>query len=223
MVQGREYEIDILNDLLAGTHGRVFLLINLTTLNTNCETIIIMPTKGKMKNNSSSQKGGVVSSQTSDVSGIGTTRRGFFKNLILLLFGAEGVYLLFDFFKGNKKRNFEPEDLFVVGQTKDFESNRIYPFSSGKFYIYKFDDGGIIAISYRCTHLGCTIQYDEEQRNFVCPCHASAFNIKGEVLSPPATRPLDVLPVYIKNSEIKVDVNHPKKRKKFIKSQLTYA
>ncbi len=153
----------------------------------------------------------------------GTNRRSFIKRLILLLFGAEGAYLLFDFFKGNKKRNFEPEDMYVVGYVKDFEPKRIYPFSSGKFYIYKFDDGGIIAISYVCTHLGCTIQYDEGQGSFVCPCHASAFNIKGEVLSPPATRPLDVLPVYIKNGEIKVDINHPKKRKRFNKSQLTYA
>ncbi len=152
----------------------------------------------------------------------GTDRRSFLKHAVMFLFGAEAAYLLFDFFKGDKEKNFVPEDLYEVGHAKDFEPGRIYPFSSGKFYIYKFDDGGLMAVSYRCTHLGCTINYSEGDKKFICPCHASAFNIKGEVLSPPATRPLDTLPVYIKNGVVKVDINHPKKRKRFDRSQLTY-
>ena len=157
-----------------------------------------------------------------DKSRIVPKRRSFIKKTILFLFGVEATYLLFDFFRGNKKKNFEPEDLYEVGNIKDFEPGRIYPFTSGKFYIYKFDDGGVIAISYRCTHLGCTINFSESDDKFICPCHASAFNIKGEVLSPPATRPLDNFPVYIKNGIVKVDINHPKKRKRFERSQLTY-
>ncbi len=149
-------------------------------------------------------------------------RRSFLKRLILFLFGAQSAYLLFDFFKGNKEKDLDTEDIFEARHLKDFEPGRIYPFSSGKFYLYKFDDGGVIAVSYRCTHLGCTIRFDEGSGSFVCPCHASAFNIKGEVLSPPATRPLDTLPVQIKNGIVKVDVNHPQKRRRFERSQLVY-
>ncbi len=149
-------------------------------------------------------------------------RRGFLKKVIYFLLGIEVIYLLYDFFKGNKKRNLETDKLFEAGHIEDFEHNRVYPFSSGKFYVYKFDDGGMIAVSYRCTHLGCTIRFDEDKGDFVCPCHASAFNIKGEVLSPPATRPLDTLPLFIKNGEVRVDINHPQKRKRFERSQLVY-
>jgi nitrite reductase/ring-hydroxylating ferredoxin subunit len=173
---------------------------------------------GKIKK----QENSFSSPLTGDKRGASSNRRSFLKKVILFVFGAEAAYLLFDFFKGNDERIFEPEDMFEVGHLNDFEPNRIYPFSSGKFYIYKFDDGGIIAISYRCTHLGCTIRFDEDRGDFVCPCHASAFNIKGEVLSPPATRPLDSLPLVIKNGLVKVDVNHPKKRKRFERSQLVY-
>ena len=161
--------------------------------------------------------------QREDKKGKETTRRSFLKRIIMVLFGVEAIYLIFDFFRGNKEKNFEPEDMFEVGNIKNFEPGRIYPFTSGKFYIYKFNDGGLIAISYQCTHLGCTINYSASDSKFICPCHASAFNIKGEVLSPPATRPLDTLPMYIKNDIVKVDINHPKKRKRFEKSQLTYA
>jgi nitrite reductase/ring-hydroxylating ferredoxin subunit len=164
----------------------------------------------------------ISSSNRGDKRDAGPDRRNFLKKAVLFLFGAEAAYLLFDFFNGNKKENIEPEDLYEVGHTHDFEPGRIYPFTSGKFYIYKFDDGGMIAISYRCTHLGCTINYSADDKKFICPCHASAFNIKGEVLSPPATRPLDTLPVYIRNGIVKVDINHPKKRKRFERSQLVY-
>jgi len=151
-----------------------------------------------------------------------TDRRGFFKRTILFLFGAEAAYLLFDFFKGDKEKNIKPENVFEVGNFKDFESNRIYPFSTGRFYLYKFDDGGLIAVSYRCTHLGCTINYSESDKKFICPCHASAFNVKGEVISSPATRPLDIFPLHIKDGVVMVDLNHPKKREYFDKSQLIY-
>ncbi len=174
----------------------------------------------KRKNKNNENKG--LSSTAENGKKAAPGRRNFIKRAILFLFGAEAAYLLFDFFSGNKKKNFEPEDLYEVGHAKDFEPGRIYPFTSGKFYIYKFDDGGMIAISYRCTHLGCTINFSEQDDKFICPCHASAFNIKGEVLSPPATRPLDTLPIYIKNGIVKVDINHPKKRKRFERSQLTY-
>ena len=39
----------------------------------------------------------------------------------------------------------------------------------------------------------------------MCPCHASSFDITGDVLSPPAPRPLDIFPVRIENDIVKVD------------------
>lgn len=51
------------------------------------------------------------------------------------------------------------------------------------------------AVSRRCTHLGCTLSYDETAGQLVCPCHHSHFNAKGKRLAGPAQRDLTIYPV----------------------------
>ena len=46
------------------------------------------------------------------------------------------------------------------------------------------------AVSRKCTHLGCTIQFREQKRIFECPCHESRFSDRGVVLNGPAKRNL---------------------------------
>jgi Rieske Fe-S protein len=54
--------------------------------------------------------------------------------------------------------------------------------------------GSVRAFAARCTHLGCRLDriIDGE---IVCPCHGSRFAADGRVLSGPAIRPLEALPV----------------------------
>jgi menaquinol-cytochrome c reductase iron-sulfur subunit len=58
-------------------------------------------------------------------------------------------------------------------------------------WILKSSDGNIAAFSPTCPHLGCAYRWEDLKKQFVCPCHASAFSSNGEVLSGPAPRPLD--------------------------------
>lgn len=52
------------------------------------------------------------------------------------------------------------------------------------------------ALSRKCTHLGCKLNYQEKENILECPCHQSRFNIEtGEVMRGPAKRPLPFLPV----------------------------
>ena len=146
-------------------------------------------------------------------------RRSFIKKAILAVISLEAAYLVFDVFKNKSKKKLSA-DLFTAGKIDIFEKNKMYPFNSGKFYLSVFEDGGMLAISIKCTHLGCIVQPNED--GFLCPCHASAFDKRGEVLSPPATRALDIFPISIEKGEILVDVNNPVKRKEYRKSQLTY-
>ena len=76
--------------------------------------------------------------------------------------------------------------------------------------------------SEECTHLGCSVPWVEHERQFVCPCHASSFDITGVVLGPPAPRPLDLFPVRLENGIVKVDVVRPVRRSAYQPSQVSY-
>jgi cytochrome b6-f complex iron-sulfur subunit len=52
------------------------------------------------------------------------------------------------------------------------------------------------ALSRKCTHLGCKLNYHEDRDILECPCHQSRFNVEtGEVVHGPAQKPLSFLPV----------------------------
>jgi len=80
-----------------------------------------------------------------------------------------------------------------------------------------------LPISRTCTHLGCTVPWVEEEGRFLCPCHASAFDLRGVVSNPPAPRPLDTHPVRIENGIVRVDLGRTVRRESFDRDQVTYA
>ncbi len=52
------------------------------------------------------------------------------------------------------------------------------------------------ALSRTCTHLGCTVNYQETEDILECPCHQSRFQIdSGKVIQGPAKRPLPLYAV----------------------------
>lgn len=67
------------------------------------------------------------------------------------------------------------------------------------------DDKGIVTVfSPLCTHLGCGYRWETDKQKFFCPCHNSFFALDGKVLSGPAPRGLDTLPVKIENERVLV-------------------
>lgn len=135
---------------------------------------------------------------------------------------AEAAWVVLDFLRPRLPR--APADdsarLVVAGPVDRFQPGTVTAFSSGRFYLARLEDGGFLALSRACTHLGCTVPWVAEEGRFVCPCHASAFTIEGEVLSPPAPRPLDLFPVRIENRVVKVDTRAPLSRTAFEPSQV---
>ncbi|MEN8199196.1 MAG: Rieske (2Fe-2S) protein [Thermodesulfobacteriota bacterium] len=74
------------------------------------------------------------------------------------------------------------------------------PLPAGGFYLgadyILFDDGQKAwALSRRCTHLGCTINYHEKEGLLECPCHQSRFSREGAVLHGPAEKSLPTFAV----------------------------
>jgi cytochrome b6-f complex iron-sulfur subunit len=113
--------------------------------------------------------------------------------------------------------------IFIAGAEDDFELGSVTAFPAGRFYLVRLSDGGFLALDRTCTHLGCTVPWRAEQGLFACPCHASTFDITGEVLGPPAPRPLDRYPVRIENGIVKIDLRSPIRRSTFDRSQVVFS
>lgn len=64
-------------------------------------------------------------------------------------------------------------------------------------YLIK-EPNGAVALSSRCTHLGCTINFDTVSDRFTCPCHGSVFDRPGKRLAGPAQRDLNRVPLTMK-------------------------
>jgi Rieske Fe-S protein len=55
-------------------------------------------------------------------------------------------------------------------------------------------NGGRVAVfAQNCSHLGCSVAFNKDQKSFDCPCHGSRFHIDGTVLHGPAAYPLSHL------------------------------
>lgn len=135
---------------------------------------------------------------------------------------GEGVVVTMAFLSP-RKRQLRSGSVLVAGPMEDFEPGSVTAFPAGSFYLVRLNDGGFLALHRECTHLGCTVPWSNEQQRFPCPCHASAFDIKGQVLSPPAPRPLDLLALRIENGIVKVDSGRRVRRSEFQPSQVVRA
>ena len=81
-----------------------------------------------------------------------------------------------------KKISFPPDSQHAVANFKD----GAYLMSSKK---------GFYALSAKCPHLGCTVNFDAVSGEFKCPCHGSLFSASGKWISGPARRSLQPLPI----------------------------
>ncbi|WP_432058130.1 FAD-dependent oxidoreductase [Streptomyces sp. bgisy022] len=57
--------------------------------------------------------------------------------------------------------------------------------------VYRDEEGSLHAVSARCTHLGCLVDFNPAERAWECPCHGSRFGTDGKVIQGPATKPLE--------------------------------
>ena len=56
--------------------------------------------------------------------------------------------------------------------------------------VHRDERGELHALSARCTHLGCIVQWNSAERSWDCPCHGSRFGTDGRILQGPAVERL---------------------------------
>jgi|SRR5690625_375867 len=75
-------------------------------------------------------------------------------------------------------------------------------------YVFKDENGDIIAHSPICTHLGCYISWEGNEDypgQYFCPCHLGRFEKDGtNVAGTPPTRPLDRYEVKVENGVLHI-------------------
>lgn len=65
----------------------------------------------------------------------------------------------------------------------------------GQVAVYRDEHGAVHSVSARCTHMGCTVRWNDAERSWDCPCHGSRFDVTGQVLEGPAVDSLSPHPL----------------------------
>lgn len=166
-----------------------------------------------------------ISSTTPEYKPDTVNRRDFLK----LAWGAAGALVLLEA-GGLALRFLSPRtvegqfgSVFTLGPVEDYPPGSVTPVNEGRFYLVRLEDGGMLALYRKCTHLGCAVPWEPAEGRFVCPCHASAFESNGELINPPAPRPLDRFAITLVDGMITVDTSQPIERDHATPADLIYA
>lgn len=148
------------------------------------------------------------------------SRRGFikiaialFNGLIALLLAIPGLgYLLTPVLRktGEKWIPIGSRGKFTPGTPQKAEFTYIteadYTRQEKKAFVWVLleqdNDDRLKVFSPVCSHMGCNVAWNAEEKLFVCPCHGGKYDIDGKVVAGPPPRPLQLLDVQIKNEQI---------------------
>jgi cytochrome b6-f complex iron-sulfur subunit len=139
--------------------------------------------------------------------GAKVSRRNFTRNAVL-----GGVALNLGLLGAGFVRFFWPNKTGAFGSALTIPASSVpdvggtpFQYALGKFYVVHNEDG-LLALYWKCPHLGCTVPWMPNSEDFRCPCHGSIYDFNGIVLGGPAPRPLDRMAIAVQpNGDIVVD------------------
>lgn len=71
-------------------------------------------------------------------------------------------------------------------------------------YVTKNAKGELQVLTSVCPHLGCTVPWNKEKNQFICPCHGGTFMPDGTRVSGPSQRGMDTLETSVEDGQLMV-------------------
>ena len=121
------------------------------------------------------------------------------ENVQLVVVGNKGMSGVRRFLGSvpNKVAHEVPSDVLIV-KTVDRSIDDLVAGHGGlvsvdgkQLAVYRDDEGTTYELSPRCTHMGCTVDWNDSAKTWDCPCHGSRFAADGSVVHGPASEPLE--------------------------------
>jgi len=75
-------------------------------------------------------------------------------------------------------------------------------------YVTKDSQGQLRVLTSICPHLGCTVPWNKEKKQFICPCHGGTFAPDGSRVSGPSLRGMDTLEASVENGQLLVQFQY---------------
>jgi menaquinol-cytochrome c reductase iron-sulfur subunit len=76
--------------------------------------------------------------------------------------------------------------------------------SEKAIYVTKDTQGQLLVLTSICPHLGCTVPWNTERNQFVCPCHGAVYAADGTRVSGPSLRGMDTLETSVQDGQLLV-------------------
>jgi cytochrome b6-f complex iron-sulfur subunit len=93
-----------------------------------------------------------------------------------------------------------------IGEINEFpiNSSKIVRFGRKPVLVVRKDSGEFRALSAKCTHLDCNVQYKSDTKQIWCACHNGFYNLEGKNISGPPPEPLSQYIVNIIDEKIMI-------------------
>jgi Rieske Fe-S protein len=92
----------------------------------------------------------------------------------------------------------------AAGKVQDLKphSAKIVKFGSRPVLLIRVNETEWKALSAICSHLNCTVQFQEPRQQIWCACHNGFYDLNGRVVSGPPPRPLEEFVVRLRGDEV---------------------
>jgi glycine/D-amino acid oxidase-like deaminating enzyme/nitrite reductase/ring-hydroxylating ferredoxin subunit len=87
-------------------------------------------------------------------------------------------------------------DRFTIHQTDSLKrlrpgTGKVIEVDGQKIAAYRDAGGTLHTLNPICTHAGCIVNWNQEEKSWDCPCHGARYDINGKVLNGPADKDLN--------------------------------